>query len=115
MHAGEFADQGTQARAIPGLMVTGHLCFELPATSLAEALVKDEVVDLHLDGRQLDDLMGVVGRQGNQVALATGTGARLDEMDFRGAEQRGPVATVIFLATAFAGGGFALAFGLVEG
>jgi hypothetical protein len=63
MHAGEFRDQGTEAGPITGLRVTGHLRFELASTSLAVALLKDEVVELHLDRRQLDDLMGVVGRQ----------------------------------------------------
>jgi hypothetical protein len=113
--AGAFAAPGTQARAITGLRVTGPLRFALPAPSLAEALVQEAVVALQLDGRHRADLLGVVGRQGHQVALATGPGAGLAEMDCRGAEHRGPVATVTLLATAFAGRGLASALGLVAG
>ena len=86
MHAGEFRDQGTEAGSITGLMGTWHLCFELPATSLAVALLEDAMVNVHLDRRQLDDVMSVVGRQGNQVAMATGTGAGFDEMDLGGTQ-----------------------------
>jgi hypothetical protein len=96
-------------------MVTWHLCFELPATSLAVALLEDEMMNVHLDRRQLDDLMSVVGRQGNQGAMATGTGAGLDEMDLRGTQEGWPSAAMAFLPAACAAGGFALAFGLVEG
>jgi hypothetical protein len=86
MYAGEFRDQSTEARAITGPMLAWYLRFELSATSLAVALLEDEMVNVHLDRRQLDDLMGVVGRQGNRVAMATGTGAGLDEMDLRGTQ-----------------------------
>jgi hypothetical protein len=112
---GACADQGTPARAITGLMVTWHLRLELPATALAEALLQEAGVDRSLAGRQLDALLGGGGRQCHQVAMATGPGAGLDAMDFRGAEQHGPVAPVTFLATACAGGGLASAFGLVAG
>ena len=86
MRAGECSDEGAQARAIPGLMLAWHLRFELPATSLALALLEDEMVDLHLDGRQLDDLMGVIGCQRDQVAMATRTGAGRNEMDVSGTQ-----------------------------
>jgi hypothetical protein len=86
MHAGEFSDQSTEAGSITGLMLARHLRFELPATSLAVALLEDEMVHVHLDGRQLDDLMGVGGCQRNQVAMATGTGAGFNEMDLGGTQ-----------------------------
>src|SRR5262245_49199267 len=114
MHAGEFSDQGTEAGLITGLIVTWHLRFELASTSLALALLQDEVVDLHRDGRQLDDLMGVVGRQGDQVAMATGTGAGLNEMDLGGGKQGGPFATMALLSTPFPCGGFPLPLGLAK-
>jgi hypothetical protein len=47
--------------------------------------------------------------------MATGTGARRNEMDFSGAEQGGPVAPMALLPAAFAGGCFALALRFVEG
>jgi len=115
MHAGEFRAQGTEAGSITGLMGTWHLCFELPATSLAVALLEDAMVNVHLDRRQLDDVMSVVGRQGNHVAMATGTGAGLDEMDLGGTQEGWPSAAMAFLPAVCAAGGFALAFGLVEG
>jgi len=115
MHAGEFRAQGTEAGSITGLMGTWHLCFELPATSLAVALLEDAMVNVHLDRRQLDDVMSVVGRQGNQVAMATGTGAGFDEMDLGGTQEGWPSAAMAFLPAVGAAGGFALAFGLVEG
>jgi hypothetical protein len=77
--------------------------------------LQDAMVDLHLAGRHLDDLMGGGGRQCNQGAMATGLGAGLDAMDFWGAEQRGPVAPVTFWATACAGGGVAAVCGLGAG
>jgi hypothetical protein len=115
MHAGEFSAQGTEARPITGLMVAWPLRFELPATALAVARLEDEMVHVHLDGWHLDDLMGVVGRQGNQVAMATGTGAGFNEMDLGGTQEGWPSATMAFLPAASAAGGFALAFGLVAG
>ena len=39
MHAGEFADEGRQARAIAGLMLGGDLGFEVLATPRTMALV----------------------------------------------------------------------------
>ena len=86
MRAGECSDEGAQARAIPGLRLAWHLRFALPATSLALALLEDEMVDLHLDGRQLADLRGVIGCQRDQVAMATRTGAGRNEMDVSGTQ-----------------------------
>src|SRR5215470_16050448 len=114
MYAGEFADQGAQARAIAGLMCTWHPGFEVSATSLALALLEHEVVDVHLDRGQFKHLMSVVRGQGYQLAMTTGTGAGLNEMDLGGAEQLGPVAAMALLPAAFACGFFALAFGFVE-
>src|SRR5262245_56917069 len=114
MHTGEFSDQGTEAGPITGLIVTWHLRFELSSTSLALPLLQDEVMDLHRDGRQLADLMGVVGRQGDQGAMATGTGARLNEMDLGGAKQGGTFATMALLSTPVTCGCFPLPLGLVK-
>ena len=115
MHAGEFRDQSAQARAITRPMLAWHRRFEPSSAALTLALLQDEVVDLHRQGWQLDDLMGVVGPQRDQVAIATGTGAGLDEMDFGGAEQGGAFALMALLPTAFATGRSPLALGSVEG
>ena len=40
--------------------------------------------DVHLDRRQLDDLMGVIRREGDQLAMATGTRGGLDQAHLRG-------------------------------
>src|ERR1043165_5329715 len=114
MHAGECADQGTQARAIAGLMFTWHLGFEVSATALALALLEHEVVDVHLDRWQFNHLMSVVRGQGYELAIAKAAGAGLNKMDLGGAEQLGPVAAMALLPAAFACGFFALAFGFVE-
>src|SRR5262249_57814062 len=100
MHAGECADQGAQARAIAGLMFTWHLGFEGSATSLALALLEHEVLDVHLDRWQFNHLMGVVQGQGYQLAIATGTGAGLNEIDVGEAEQLAPVAALALLPAA---------------
>jgi hypothetical protein len=81
LDAGEGSAPGTQARAIAGLLVAWHLRFALSSASWALPLLEEEMVDSELDGRHLNDLMGVVGRQCDQVALATGTGTGRDEMD----------------------------------
>ena len=67
-------------------MLVWHLSFALSATSFTLTLLEDEMMDFHLDRRQLDDLMGLVGAERHQVAMATGTGARLNEMDLGGAQ-----------------------------
>ena len=46
--------------------------------------------------------------------MATGTGARLNEMDLGGAKQGGTFATMALLSTPFAGGCFPLPLGLVK-
>jgi len=60
VHASEFTDERTQARPITGLMLAWHLGFERLATAATGALMQDEMVDVHLDGRPFDHLMGVV-------------------------------------------------------
>ena len=81
MDTGEFTDQGAQARAIAGLMFTWHLRFEVSATSLALPLLEHEMVDVDLDRWQFNHLVGVIRAQRYQGAMATGTGAGLNEMD----------------------------------
>jgi hypothetical protein len=115
MHAGKFRDQGTESGAIPRLMLAGQLRFELPATSLAVALLEDAMVNFHLDRWQFDHLMGVIGAQRDHVAMATGTGAGFNEMDLGGTQYGWSSTTMALLPAAFASGGFALACGLVEG
>src|SRR6266516_2717622 len=114
MHAGEFADEGRQAWAIAGLMLGGHLGFEVFATPRTDTLVEDEMGDVHLHRRQLDDLMGVIWCQGDQLAMATGTGGRLDQADLRRAQQRGPMARMARTRPAWATRGTGLARGLVK-
>jgi hypothetical protein len=41
-------------------------------------LVQQKMGDLHGDGGQFDDLMGVVAHGGGQLPLATGTGRWID-------------------------------------
>ena len=84
MQTGKFTAQGAQARAITGLLLAWHLRCELSPTALALALLKDAMVDCHLDRRQLDHLMRVVGAQRDHVVMAPGTGAGLKEMDLGG-------------------------------
>ena len=86
MHAGQFPDQGAQARAITGLMLAWHRRCELSPTSLALALLEDEMVDFHLDRWQFNHLMGVIGAQRDHVAMAAGTGGGRNEMDLSGTQ-----------------------------
>ena len=102
MDAGEFTDQGCQARAIAGLMRTGHLRFEVATTSLTLPLLEHEMMDVHLDRWQFNHLVGVIGAQRYQVAMATGTGAGLNEMDLGRAQERWPFAAMALLPAAFA-------------
>lgn len=48
--------------------------------------MQDEMLDVHLDRWQFNDLMGVVGRKRYQFAMAAGTGTGLNEMDLSRAE-----------------------------
>src|SRR5215510_14246990 len=70
--------------------------------------------DVHLQRRQLDDLVGVIGCQGDQLAMATGTGGRLDQADLRRAQQCGTVARMARTRPAWATRGTGLARGLVK-
>ena len=94
VHASEFTDERRQARAIAGLMLAWHLGFERAATAATGALMQDEMGDVHLDRRQLDHLMGVVRRQRDQLAMATGTRGGLDQVHLGRAEQGGAGAGV---------------------
>src|SRR5215510_15863275 len=70
--------------------------------------------DVHCDRRQLNDLMGVIRRQGDQLAMATGTGGGLDQAHFRGTQQAGAVARMARTRPSWATGGPWLARGLVK-
>jgi hypothetical protein len=113
--AGACAAPGPQGRALTGWLVPGPRRCARPAPARAAALVQAAVVDRHRAGRPRDAWMGGGGRQGHHVALAPGPGAGLDARACRGVAPRGPVAPVLFLATACAGGGCASALGCGEG
>ena len=102
VHAGEFPNECRQAWAIAGLMRAGYLGFEGLATAATGALMQNEMMDIHLDRRQLNDLMRVVRCHRHQLAVAAGTGAGLDQVDLSRAEQRWPFAPVALLPAAFA-------------
>src|SRR5919109_305625 len=70
--------------------------------------------NVHLDRRQLNDLMSVIWRQGDQLAMATGTRGGLDQADFRGTQQRGTVARMARTRPAWATRVPGLACGLVK-
>jgi hypothetical protein len=116
VHAGEFSDERGQARAITGLMRAGHLRFEDAATSRTRALLENKMMDLHLDRWHLNHLMGVIGREGDQLAMTTRTRGGLDPVDLGRAEQGGADAAMTGSSTAFASFGRApLALRLFEG
>jgi hypothetical protein len=81
MEAGECTDQGCQARAIASLMLGRHLGFEVATTSLTLPVLEHAMLDVHLHRWQFKHLVGVIGAQRYHVAMATGTGAGLKEMD----------------------------------
>ena len=81
MDAGECTDQGCQARALARLLLGGHLGFEVATTSLTRPLLEHDMMDVPLDRWQCNHLGGVRGAQRYHVAMATGTGAGLNEMD----------------------------------
>src|SRR4029453_7645197 len=70
--------------------------------------------DVHLQRRQLDDLMSVIRCLGDQRAMATGTGGGLDQVDLRRAQQCGTVARMARTRPPWATGGPGLARGLVK-
>ena len=67
------------------------------------------------DRWQLDDLMGVVRFKRDEVAVAAGTGAGLNQVHFGGTEQLGALASVALLPAAFARGWPLVALGVVAG
>jgi hypothetical protein len=92
-----------------------QLGFELFATGGTGALVQDEVVDLECDRWQLDHLMGVVRGQGYQLAMATGTRARLDQVDVGWTKQDGPATWMALASASWSTGLSRLALGLLKG
>ena len=116
VHASECRDEGGHARAIAGLMRAGHLRFEDTATTRTLALLEDEMGDVYLDRGQLDDLMGVIGRERDQLAMTTRTRGGLDDVDLGRAEQGGTGAAMAGSRTALAPFGLSWpALGLGEG
>ena len=89
VHAGEFANQRRQTRSMAGLMLAWNLNFELPTATATNPLVENKMLALHLDWRQLNDLMSVVRLQRHEAAVAAGARARLDHMNLRRAQQGG--------------------------
>jgi hypothetical protein len=81
MDAGEFTEQGCPARAIASLRLGRHLGFEVATTSLTLPWLEHAMMDGHLNRWQCNHLVGVIGAQRYHVAMATGTGAGLNEMD----------------------------------
>ena len=71
MHAREFANQRTQARAIARVKAAWHLGFEQLTTTDTVPLVQLEVRDLHLDRGQFNDLVRVIRHRGDKPAMAT--------------------------------------------
>ena len=84
MHAGQFANQRGQARSVTGGMLTWRICLDQLATTHTVSLVQQEVADLHVDGRQLDHLMGVVRRRGSKLTMTTHAGYRIDVLHLGG-------------------------------
>src|SRR6266446_1400793 len=70
--------------------------------------------DVHLDRWELDDLMGVIGRQRDQLPMATGTRGGLNQTDLRGTQQGGPVARMARTRPAWAARTTGLTRGLVK-
>src|SRR5919198_2057389 len=70
--------------------------------------------DVQLNRRQLDDLMSVIRCQGDQLAMATGTGGGLDQVDLRRAQQGGTVARMARTRPSWATRATGLAWGLVK-
>ena len=54
--------------------------------------MENEVVNVYLDRRQFDDLMGLIGASRHEVPVATGTRARVKEMNLYWGEQGGAFA-----------------------
>ena len=86
VHAGKFTDEGGQAWAIARLIRPGDLGFEQLATPSTGSLLQDEMSDVQLNWRQVEDLMGVIRGERHARAMATGTRARLDQVHRSGRE-----------------------------
>ena len=63
------------------MMLGRHLGFEGATTSLTRPLLEHEMMEVHLNRWQCKHLVSMIGAQRYQVAMATGTGAGLNEMD----------------------------------
>ena len=115
MHAGKLPHESGQTWAVTRLMGAGYLGFKRTATAATDALLQDERMDVHLDGRQFDDLVGVVRGKRDKLVIAAGTGVGLDEMDLSWAEQLGALALVPLSPAAFARRWTPMALGFVAG
>jgi hypothetical protein len=65
-------------------------------------LVQQEVGDLHVDGRQLDHLLGVVKRRRSKLAMSTSTRSRIHVLHVSRLKQGGSRARMAFLCAALA-------------
>ena len=115
MDAGEFTDQGCQARAIASLMLGRHLGFEVATTSLTLPLLEHEMMDVHLNRWQFNHLVSVIGAQRYHVAMATGTGAGLNETHLSWVEQGWTSPLMSLFPAAFARRWPSLTLGFAEG
>ena len=70
--------------------------------------------EVHLDRRELDDVMGVIGRQREQRPMATGTRSGLKQRDLRGTSHGGSVARMAQTRSVGGAGTTGLARGLVK-
>jgi hypothetical protein len=100
-----------QTRPIARLMAR-YLGFAFLTPLGTLALLENEMGDVHLDRRQLNHSMGVIGAQGGPLAVTSRTWGWIDQVHLGGAEQGGASALVAVAPPAAAGGLAAVAFGL---
>jgi hypothetical protein len=96
-------------------MGAGYLGFECTATAATGTLLQDKMLDVHLDSWQFDDLMGVVRRKRDEFAVATGTGAGLNETHLSWVEQGWTSPLISLFPAAFARRWPSLTLGFAEG
>ena len=102
---GQFADQGTETRPIARGMLGGKLCLAPCATAPTASLIQHPVRDLHLDGRQLKHLVGLVGRRHAKHRVATATPLGLQLVHRRWRQQHLAMPDMPRFAARFAGRG----------
>jgi hypothetical protein len=98
MHAGQFAEQRCEARAVAGGVLAWDIGLEPLATAYTAGLVSQEVRNLPLERWTLDDLLCGVRRAGSQLAMSTGAGGWRHVLHLGGASKRVPDPGCPFLA-----------------